>query len=424
AFLISKNGRRHMREYHEVGAPNRRSKINPKRDISYDVKSDISQCALEAEKEREEDEEIRQNLLQELSDKKNRKRTRGGVDSCETYGHLRDALPPISDESKGTVQAQFCTPEEAHILTQSTIKVPIIVQDKPIFPWREGTTPIEQFFQDWLPDLKSKISVQNPNHRPKGCSYDIRTWEEVKTRFESNQPHKDSWNVLDVWPFLPNMQPWYLANRNCQFLNQLLQIDLSKKWSQRDVEATKAARWKNMVDGLLLSEGGGISSSHTDGRGFATYIRMLQGMEVFIWQAEVTEEEWDTWATDHSRNNGKVCFVVLRENQTVIFPPGTIHSVARLNKEKTFCATGHFLQWSDLESWLKVLKKQHKDSQTVNEDVGDDSILSLLENAIALIEGRIESRRLEIVGGLERGNNLVDQIKVRLHSNLRIEIAD
>ncbi|KAF5705934.1 lysine-specific demethylase 2B [Fusarium globosum] len=138
---------------------------------------------------------------------------------------------------------------------------------------------------------------------------------------------------------------------------------------------------------------------------------MLQGMELFMWQAEATEEEWDTWATDHSRNNGKVRFVVLRENQTVIFPPGTIHSVARLNKEKTFCATGHFLQWSDLETWLKVLKKQLEDSETVNEDVGDDSILSLLENAKALIEGRIDSERLEIVGGLERANNLVDQIK-------------
>ncbi|KAK0727627.1 hypothetical protein B0T26DRAFT_603930, partial [Lasiosphaeria miniovina] len=56
--------------------------------------------------------------------------------------------------------------------------------------------------------------------------------------------------------------------------------------------------WKNVLEWVLLSEGGHNTAPHMDSHGFATWITPQEGSVGFGWMSCPTEEERNSWIAD------------------------------------------------------------------------------------------------------------------------------
>ena len=64
-------------------------------------------------------------------------------------------------------------------------------------------------------------------------------------------------------------------------------------------------RWKNVLEWVLLSEGGHQTAPHMDSNGLTTWFTVQEGNVGFGWMANPTEEEEKEWMTTDNYTGGR-----------------------------------------------------------------------------------------------------------------------
>ncbi|GKU08616.1 unnamed protein product [Fusarium langsethiae] len=337
--------------------------------------------------------------------------------------YLINASPPNLDESKGDVDARFCTTDEDCKKALTDNKNLIIAENQQHYKWSPGKPPIQQFLAQWSDEPDLEICVQIPSRSIDENSYEKLTVGEVTQRFLADKTSDDPVNALDIRSRSPNIYPRMLEPDFCRFLHLIIDAGLSIKSAQRDTASTGEVRQhKNLFEGSLLGQRGSNTDVHLDANGFATWITPQDGEFGFIWLTRLTADDMKGWIKDRSYDKDKVRYVVVKPGQTIFIPSGTPHGVVRL--EDTLSITGHFLKWSDINSWLKIMDLQREHPDITNEDMTDDSMLRLLEPALNIIQGRIERDDIEEMGGHEEARGIEERAKVRLHLDVIMGITD
>ncbi|KAK8029399.1 hypothetical protein PG993_010690 [Apiospora rasikravindrae] len=110
-----------------------------------------------------------------------------------------------------------------------------------------------------------------------------------------------------------------------------------------------------------------------DSHGLATWITIQEGQFGFAWMSRPTTEQRQAWMQDieYYDQGQQWRYWILKPGQTVFFPSGTIHSVFRIRQTQTLGLVGHILQWSGLEQWIDVVRKQADAPNSTNEDMTD-----------------------------------------------------
>ncbi|KAG8664439.1 uncharacterized protein FPOAC1_013777 [Fusarium poae] len=337
--------------------------------------------------------------------------THGERTNRNLYRYLVNASPPNLDESKGDIDARFCTTHEDCKKALTETKNLIIAKDQQSYKWTLGKPPIQQFLVQWRDEPDLEVCVQIPSRSIDETSYEKLTIGELTQRFLADKASDDPVNALDIRSRSPNIYPRMLEPDSCRFLHLIIDASLSIKSAQRDAASTGEARQhKNLFEGSLVGQRGSNTDVHLDANGFATWITPQDGEFGFIWLTRLTADDMEGWIKDRSYDKDKVRYVVAKPGQTIFIPPGTPHGVVRL--EDTLSITGHFLKWSDIDSWLRIMDLQREHPRITNEDMTKDSMLRLLEPALNIIQGRIERDDVEEMGGQDEAREIEEKAKV------------
>ncbi|SPO02465.1 uncharacterized protein DNG_05138 [Cephalotrichum gorgonifer] len=316
---------------------------------------------------------------------------------------LEKAEQPNTDPSRGVVEALFCTGDEAASLveSESPYDAPIITEGQQQFRWSNGGRPIVQLFRR-MGALDNSVSVQIPSRSSTTDSFEVRKLSEVRKRFLDQRATADPWNIQDLQSPLPqSILPNFLTGENCQLLLQARNTALMEGSAERVVASTQEwNEWKNVLEWILLSEGGNNTAPHTDSHGFATWITAQEESIGFGWMSCPTKEEREEWMADpHRFTGGRWRYVVLKPGQSFYFKPGTIHFVFRVQGlAQTLALGGHTLQWTGIERWMQVLLAQMKNPAITNEDM-NWSAPKLVRIIAKLVTARVEEGEVEELGG-------------------------
>ena len=353
------------------------------------------------------DEAYRQKMLAELGQRFTKKGeeelSRGELTNRLIHEILTKIKSPNADPRNGPVDAGMMTgPEAASVLNKGILDVPIFTQGQQQFQWSNTDRPISELFRR-MEDLGRTVSVQIPSIHWDSPSAERRTLIDVQQRFLEHKSSEDPWNILDLRsPLPPSVLPSFLTGENCQLLPRMRDALLMGNCAER----TKAMRqewneWTELLEWVLLSEGGHNTAPHMDSHGWATWITVQEGLFGFGWMARPTEAEQAAWMADPIHyTGGNWRFLILKPGQTVFFPTGTIHFVFRLRSEQTLAVGGHVLQWSGIERWIMVILNQLKNPSITNEDLGVD-VLKYVRTVASLVTNRLKQCRLGELGTIE-----------------------
>jgi len=330
------------------------------------------------------------------------------------YKLLEKAEQPNTDSSKG--EALFCTGDEAASLAESGSPhdAPMITEGQQQFRWSKGERPIIQLFRR-MGYLDKSVSVQIPSRSSTTQSYEVRKLSEVRKRFLAQDGTNDPWNILDMQNPVPQPIPDPLMGENCQLLLQVRNAVLMEDSAERVVASTQEwNEWKNVLDWVLLSEGGHNTAPHMDSHGFATWITAQEGSIGFGWMSYPTEEERNSWTADpYHYTGGRWRYIILKPGQSVFFMPGTIHFVFRAREHQTLALGGHVLQWSDIRRWMQVVLAQIKNSALTNEDMRR-SAPKYVRAVAKLVKARVKAGEVEQLGGEAAVTQFFASVKVGL----------
>lgn len=352
-------------------------------------------------------EAFRNKVLRELSlsftDRKEDDWSRGETTNRYIYKILDRCLSPNTDPRKGTVDAGFLTGEEAAtVLERGAENIPIFTEGQQQFRWTNQSRPIVQLFRR-MEDLTREVSVQIPSRDFEVPSYEMKPLSEIRDRFLSDRPSPDPWNILDLRsPLPPTILPSFLTGENCLLLSRIRDSLLEGHSAER----TKGNReewneWTDLLEWVLMSEGGHNTAPHMDSHGWSTWITIQEGHFGFGWLSRPTTEEQDAWMKDPLEYaGGNWRYVILKPGQTVFFPSGTVHFVFRLHAEQTLALGGHLLQWTSLQRWVQVILYQLKNPNITNEDLGQ-APLKYIRIARRLAENRMATCRVGTMGTIE-----------------------
>ncbi|OIW30048.1 hypothetical protein CONLIGDRAFT_576487 [Coniochaeta ligniaria NRRL 30616] len=332
------------------------------------------------------------------------------------YKLLEKAEQPNTDSNRGVIEALLCTGDEAASLAESGSPhdAPIITEGQQQFQWSKGDRPIVQFFRR-MGFLDKSVSVQIPSRSCTSQSYEVRKLGEVRKHFLTQDSTDDPWNIFDLQSPLPQSMPNFLMGENCQLLLQVRNAVLMEESAERVVASTQQwNEWKNVLDWVLLSEGGHNTVPHMDSHGFATCITVQEGSIGFGWMSCPTEEERNSWMADpRCYTGGRWRYIVLKPGQSVFFMPGTIHFVLRVRERQTLALGGHILQWSDIRRWMKVVLAQTRNPAITNEDM-KRSAPKYVRAVAKLVKARVEEGEVEQLGGEAAVTQFFASVKVRL----------
>ncbi|KAK4194276.1 hypothetical protein QBC40DRAFT_38091 [Triangularia verruculosa] len=325
------------------------------------------------------DDRYRRQVLAEL-----REKARNATSSPGSHGEGTDELvrkllehikQPSTDSKCGAAEALFCTGDEARMLVESASPgdAPIITEGQQQLQWGKDERPIVQLFRR-MGALEKTVSVQIPSRKSTTRSCEVRTMSEVRERFLTLDENRtgEPWNILDLQSPLPHsILPNFLTGENCQLLVQVRNTVLMGGSAERVAgSARQWDDWKNVLEWVLLSEGGHHIAPHTDSHGFATWITAQEGSIGFGWMSCPTEGERSAWMADpRGYTGGRWRYAVLKPGQSVFFDPGTIHFVFRVRGCQTLALGGHVLQWSDITRWMQVVLAQMARPAITNEDM-------------------------------------------------------
>lgn len=352
------------------------------------------------------DERFRLQVLRELSrgftDLKENEWSRGETTNRYIHTILSGCQHPNTDPRQGAVDAGFLSGlEAADAIERGTERIPIFTEGQQPFQWKSENRPVVQLFSR-MEDLTRQVSVQIPSHNFDIPSYQTKSLAEIQERFFAESPSPDPWNILDLRnPLPPMVLPRFLTGENCQLLPRIRDSLLEGHTAER----TKANRddwneWTDLLEWVLMSEGGHNTAPHMDSNGWSTWITIQEGRFGFGWLSRPTDKERDSWMTNPLEyTGGNWRFAVLKPGQTVFFPSGTIHFVFRLHDKQTLALGGHLLQWTALERWVEVILWQLKNPNITNEDLGK-SPLKYIRIARKLVDHRIATSRIQTMGGM------------------------
>lgn len=351
-------------------------------------------------------EEFRRKVLAELehefTDLKEDDWSRGETTNRYIHAILSKCEHPNTDVMKGPIDVGFLNSEEAStILEKGTERLPIITTGQQQFKWANSERPISQLFKR-MEDLSRQVSVQIPSHNFDLPSYETKSLSAIRDRFLRGQASRDPWNILDLRsPLPPSILPSFLTGENCQLLPRIRDALLEGHCAER-IKATREEwnEWTELLEWVLMSEGGHNTAPHMDSHGWSTWITIQEGNFGFGWLARPTNEEQEEWMNDPlNYTGGNWRFVILKPGQTVFFPSGTVHFVFRLHAEQTLALGGHLLQWTALERWVQIILWQLKNPNITNEDLGT-APLKYIRSARKLVEHRMANWRVTTMGGM------------------------
>lgn len=358
-------------------------------------------------------------LAQDFTDLKEDDWSRGETTNRYIHAILSKSKPPNTDVRKGPVDAGFLSGEEAAaVIEKGGEVIPLFTEGQQQFQWTDNKRrPIVQLFHR-MEDLTREVSVQIPSHNFDLPSYKTKSLEDIRDRFITGCASQDPWNILDLRsPLPPAILPKFLTGENCQLLPRIRDALLDGHSAER----TKATReewneWTELLEWVLMSEGGHNTAPHMDSHGWSTWITIQEGHFGFGWLARPTEKEQDAWMNDPlGYTGGKWRFVILKPGQTVFFPSGTVHFVFRLHQEQTLALGGHLLQWTALERWVQVILYQLKNPNITNEDLGT-APLKYVRTARKLVDNRMANSRLGSMGGMPAVTKFMVLSNVKPHT--------
>ncbi|KAH6690124.1 hypothetical protein EV126DRAFT_445459 [Verticillium dahliae] len=328
--------------------------------------------------DRDADEAYRKQVLTEL-----RQKVEDTIFPRSTHGEgtnrliqelLEKAEPPNTSRDKGAIEMLFCSGDQAEALVdfESPHGAPIVTDGQQQFRWKTRERPIAQFLRR-MGNLDRFISVQIPSRSALSESFEVRKLSEVKSRYLADESTDDPWNILDLQSPLPSaILPNFLSGENCQLLLQVRDTVLMEESAERVVASSRQwNEWRNVLEWVLMSQGGHNTAPHTDSHGFSTWITAQEGCIGFGWLSDPTDKERAAWiANPGSYTGGRWRYTVLKPGQTVFFVSGTIHFVFRIRAPQTLALGGHVLQWSGLERWMAIVLTQMRNPSITNEDMG------------------------------------------------------
>jgi hypothetical protein len=251
-------------------------------------------------------------------------------------------------------------------------------------------------------------------------SFEKHELAEIQQRFLGNADTDDPWNILDLSnPLPPTTMPKFLSGENCQLLLRVRDAVLGGSSGGRTVAGTKKwTEWLNVLDWVLVSQGGHNTAPHTDSHGLSTWITVQEGRFGFGWLSKPTQEERDDWiANPQGFTGGRWRFTVLSPGKTVFFPSGTIHFVFRQRQCQTLALGGHVLQWNGVERWITVVREQMGSPHITNEDV-EWSAPKYVRVITALIKNRVKNGRAAELGGQEVVDRSLHQVEATSDAHL------
>lgn len=352
------------------------------------------------------DQEFRRKVLTELAenftDLKEDDWSRGETTNRYIHAILSKCKHPNTDVRRGPVDIGFLGGNEASTVLESTTdRLPIVTTGQQQFRWSSKERPIAQLFRR-MEDLSRQVSVQIPSHNFDIPSYETKSLNEIKERFLRGELSRDPWNILDLRsPLPPSILPNFLTGENCQLLPRIRDSLLEGHCAER-IKASREEwnEWTELLEWVLMSEGGHNTAPHMDSHGWSTWITIQEGNFGFGWLARPTEKEQEDWMKDPlAYTGGNWRFVILKPGQTVFFPSGTVHFVFRLQAAQTLALGGHLLQWTALERWVQVILWQLKNPNITNEDLGK-APLKYIRSARKLVENRMANSRVTSMGGM------------------------
>jgi hypothetical protein len=358
------------------------------------------------------DDAFRREVMRELEEKlkDTKAKSHGHVTATLIHNLLQVCQSPDPSEA-----LLLSGPEAAAVVEAGPVNCPIFTEGQQQFRWKSGSRPIEEMFRR-MENLNRTVSVQVPSRKAHLQSFKKHKLSEVQQRFleNGNGETDDPWNILDLRnPLPPTVMPKFLAGENCQLLSRVRDAVLSGSSAERTVAAKeKWNEWLDVLDWVLMSEGGHNTAPHMDSHGLATWITVQEGQFGFGWLSDPTKEERDAWiANPQTWTGGRWRFTVLTPGKTVFFNSGTIHFVFRLRRGQTMALGGHILQWSGIEHWVKIIREQLRNPQITNEDV-EWSAPKYLRVVSDLVISRVKNGRVDELGGQQAVDRFLDMIKV------------
>jgi len=340
--------------------------------------------------------------------------THGSVTNGVILDLLKKSTNPNADPAKGLVDVCLASGEEAYQMLESTSpEIPVVTHGQQSFRWDPRSRPVQELFRR-MEDLDRDVSVQVPSRPCLDDSFDSRSLSAVRDRFLARQETEDPWNILDLRSPIPAaILPAFLTGENCQLLPRLRDAVLNGQRAERGTGTRDQwNEWRDILEWVLLSEGGHNTSPHTDSHGLATWISVQEGLFGFGWMSRPTEDETREWTADpHKFAGGRWRFVILEPGQTVFFNSGTVHFVFRLKREQTLALGGHVLQWSGIERWIEVVSAQMNNPHITNEDM-EWSAPKYVRVVADLVEKRLKCGRVDELGGTEAVERILGILKV------------
>jgi hypothetical protein len=207
--------------------------------------------------------------------------------------------------------------------------------------------------------------------------------------------------------------PQFLTGKNCQLLARVRDAVLGAGSGERTAAVKeKWNEWTNVMEWVLMAEGGHNTAPHTDSHGLSTWITVQEGLFGFGWLSKPTQEERKAWITNPQEfTGGRWRFTLLTAGKTVFFPSGTIHFVFRLRRGQTLALGGHILQWNGVERWISIVREQIKSPQITNEDV-EWSAPKYVRVIAEMVKHRADNGRIAELGGKELVDSFFKQVEV------------
>ncbi|KAH0421178.1 hypothetical protein CcaCcLH18_13596 [Colletotrichum camelliae] len=352
-------------------------------------------------------------LQERLARSKSFLNTHGEESDKLVYKILQNAQQPQTDESCGEADAIFCTAGEATRRVESgSSDVPIFTESQQQFRWNGRDRPIEELFRR-MEDLDRSVSVQVPSRSSSLRSFESRKLSQVRDRFLNKLDTDDPWNILDLRsPLPPSILPTFLTGENCQLLPRVRDMVLTGRRAERAVASGEQwNEWRDVLEWVLLSEGGHNTAPHIDSHGLGTWITAQEGYIGFGWMSRPTRQEWNDWTVNpQGYTGGRWRYVILRPGQTVFFDSGTIHLVFRARGEQTLALGGHILLWSSVERWLQIVIEEVRNPTVTNEDI-NRSAPTYVQAVARLVTARVNRGRVEELGGGKAIARFFDSVK-------------
>ncbi|KAI1957991.1 hypothetical protein LOZ58_005466 [Ophidiomyces ophidiicola] len=275
-------------------------------------------------------------VIKEIEQRQDARGSHGGITN-----KLVHALLTRSKTADDGIDVHFWSGSRASVEVESgNVSILIVVESQQLFQWSSLDRPISQLFHR-MRGFHREVSVQIPSRDGEHESFESRTLREVRERFLKSEETEDPWNVLDLHNPLPSTLPAFLMGANCQLLSQVRDLALMGNSAERPIAAIKTwNEWKNVLEWILLCEGGHNTAPHMDSHGFSTWLTVQEGHVGFGWMSRPTKQELDEWISDPQDYTG----------QTLMFG-------------------GHILQWSSIEPWMEVIIAQTKNPDITNEDM-------------------------------------------------------